>query len=1213
MKKRAIPILLAVSLTMSAVTISPMAAETQDASQLSGSENLTQQSDIISNMDGARDVVHASSPSPASASIVSANIMDVNFLDGTPADTSPTENLCNIYGNPSITYSEELHKSVAAFDGKSAYLYPFDTTKYSKIQSAVSIECMFKYNSIPSSGEYDIFSNQQSGGIGLGLENGRLNFYAHVGGSYRQPKTDIKPGQWVHAIGVVDGTSVKLYLNGLLADEIRASGPVKYSTNTGAYNFVIGGDSSPNNGAEFLSNGVVSLARLYDTALNADQITNLYHQAFQNTDIPEPQPQKVNLGIVTSDTAAADSQLNISLHAGAEQPGTVNRISYDVLYDSSVLAYEGVQHKMSGVAIDSSQEGRLQITSSAPLATDDFRQFGTTRLGKLNFRTKSVLEVSDTTLTIQNYHAYADNTDVTDVTDTQEISRQIRIFPKNALDYNGDGVVGAGDVALAPSDMKSTVAQESSIYPYKHAIVLTVDGGGQAWNPDEIYYTTANSILPRKTSDPEILSKRTNDYAMKLFNEEFATSYTAQAVFPSISGQNYSSMIHGVQWGEADFEYQLTNDTAGREYYADFGKDSPRYPSMFKAVTQATPERPMAAFAEWSPILNGIIEPDAAVIGKNSVAKKSFYDVADYIQSSEYQNTALVYMQSDQMDNVGHGTGYYNNNYWAQLKQYDDYYRAVVDALKETGTYEETLIVSNADHGGSGTSHGSSDPSNMDIFIGMGGQTVDSGRKLSGGNNADIAAIALAGLRVEKPDSMTGDVFDQSAFLAQTAMSKKNRDIEKVSFERNGKTGTLKLTNQKSQTRSIDALIQIGNAKVTNIDPKGGTILRNEVEDGQLKLTISYKEQPSELAKITFDKDTMNNIEVTEIMLGTQDGKERYCDLTNETGTPSASLDTLKSKIDAASALKASTYTKASWSILETALKEAKIAVETEGISQEAVNAAADKLSVAISSLVKAADKTSLNKEIAAAASIKKGTYTDASWNEFQTALDNAKAVLAKDTATQGETDASAKALASAVQNLALKKPVAGTSFTVNNLNYKVVSATKAAVTGIRKGTKAKSLTIPSSVKYLNTSLKVSAINASAFKNNKRVQSITIGKNIVTIGKNAFQNCTSLKKVTIKSTQLAAIGEKAFRKCTSLTKINLPGSLKTIGAQAFYGDKKLQSVQFHSKSLTKVGANAFQGISAKAVIKVPKTKMAAYKKILKNKGLTCKMKIRGFK
>ena len=62
-------------------------------------------------------------------------------------------------------------KNIAKFDGSSAYLYPFNQEKYQKMNQTVTMECMVKFNSIPS-GEHDIFSNQQSGGIGLGLDNG---------------------------------------------------------------------------------------------------------------------------------------------------------------------------------------------------------------------------------------------------------------------------------------------------------------------------------------------------------------------------------------------------------------------------------------------------------------------------------------------------------------------------------------------------------------------------------------------------------------------------------------------------------------------------------------------------------------------------------------------------------------------------------------------------------------------------------------------------------------------------------------------------------------------------------------------------------------------------------------------------------------------------------------------------------------------------------
>lgn len=1190
-----------------------------DASDVKTQTESTDQTDtpkaqnIIPQTEDAAASYDSSAPADLSlqTELPAASVMNVDFSDRLGTDHSETANSYRTIGNPVITDSSELHKPIANFDGSSAYIYPFDAEKYAKISNAVSIECMFKYNSLPS-GEHDIFSNQQSGGIGLGLDGGKLTFFAHVGGSYRQPAAAIQAGQWVHAIGVVDGESVKLYVNGELAGEIAAAGPVKFTSNTTAFNFVIGGDSSPGNTAEYFSNAAVSFARLYDQALTPEQVKALDEKAFENTDIQQPQPQQVNLGIISSSTAAEGSEMNVNLHANADEAGSVNKITYDLVYDPSIITYEDVQHKMSGVTIDSSQSGRLKITSTAALVTDDFRQYGTTRLGKLNFKIHDVSSTTDTTLSIENFHAFENGKDVTDAMNPQEAVQTIKVYAKNALDFNGDGVIGAGDVALAPADQKEAAADAAAIYPYKHAVVLTTDGGGQVWNPDSIYYTTSNSILPGKTSDPAIMAKRTNEYAMDLFNKEFATSYTAQAVTPSISGQNYSSMIHGIPWGDVLPEYQLTNTSAGQEYYADFQKDTPLYPSMFKAVTAAAPDRPMAAFSEWNPILNGIIEADAAVIGKSSASQKSFYDVADYIRSDAYDNTALVYMQSDYMDHIGHSTGYYNDRYWSELKLYDDYFKAVTDALKEKGSYDDTLIIANSDHGGNSTNHGSSDPSNMDIFIGLGGQTIDSGKKLNGGDNSDIAALALHGLRMDKPETMTGEVFDTSAFLTQEEMVKKNRDIEKVIFERAGKNGVLKLENQKSQTRVIDAVIDLAGASIVKIDAKGGTILRQDTENGQLKLTISYQNQPTALAKITFDRDTSELLKVSEIMLGTQDGREIYSDLANTQGIPAADMTNLSNRITALASLNASAYTKASWAVFEAALKEAKATAANEDASQNSVDSALTKLNTAFQGLIKLADKAILNQKIASAAGMKQGNYTDSSFRSLQDALTAARTVSAKENASQTEVDHAIKTLANAVSSLTLKKPAAGNTFTYGKLSYKVTSASSVKLTGMKRGISLKSLTIPSTVKFLNTTLKVTAIDNAAFKGNKKLQKVTIGKNITSIGKLAFYNCTSLKKVTMSASKVTSIGDKAFMKCKSLTAITLPATVKSIGKYAFYGDKKLKSVTFQSRKLKTVGTKAISGIHANATIKVPKSKVSYYEKLLNKKGMKSTMNVKSY-
>lgn len=830
--------------------------------------------------------------------VPAADVMDVDFSDGTATDKSPLSNSFKTIGNPVIKDSSELHKKIASFDGASAYQYGFNEEKYGKITEQVSIECMFKYNSIPSSGEAEVFSNQQGGGIGLGTVDGKLTFFAHVGGGYKEPTAEIQAGQWVHAVGVVDGTSVKLYVNGELKKEIQASGGVKYPESEGARSFIIGGDSDSAGGAQFLSKSNVSAARLYGKALTAEQVKALNDKAFEGADISEIGASKVNLGIVASDTAAESGQMNVDLHVNTEEVSKVNKVTYNLDYDPDVVSYAGVQHKMSGVDINSDTEGKLKVTVNKSLTIDGFREFGSTRIGKLNFRTKNVKGNKETEFKTSNFKAYVDEQEVTAQAATKDTKKTVTVYDKKQLDLNEDGVIGAGDVALArTSTQKKAIANEAAIYPYKHAVVLTVDGGGQAWNPDEIYYTNSNSKLPKKTSDAEIMAKRKNTYAMDLFNKEFATSYSAKAVYPSISAQNYSSILHGIPWGDAPLEYQVTNSIAGQKYYADFGKEEAKYPSVFKALQKASPERPMAAFAEWTPILNGIIEPDAGVIGKGSASRQSFYDVAKYIKSDAFDNTSMIYMQSDYMDAVGHGTGYYNDRYWSELEQYDDFYKSVVDALKEKGNYDDTLIVSNADHGGSGTSHGSSDPSNMDIFIGIGGQTVDSGKKLTGGDNADISPLVLNALRVSKPSSMTGKVFDQSAFLSQDEMTKKNRDIEKVTFERQGAGAVISLGNKKQETRTADMVIDLDGRKVTGIEvPDGAEVLRNETKDGKQYVTVSYKEQPTQMAKVIFDKEASASVKIHEIMLGTEEGDEIYSDLENKQGKAPETTPTEPSK-----------------------------------------------------------------------------------------------------------------------------------------------------------------------------------------------------------------------------------------------------------------------------------------------------------------------------
>ncbi len=171
--------------------------------------------------------------------------------------------------------------------------------------------------------------------------------------------------------------------------------------------------------------------------------------------------------------------------------------------------------------------------------------------------------------------------------------------------------------------------------------------------------------------------------------------------------------------------------------------------------------------------------------------------------------------------------------------------------------------------------------------------------------------------------------------------------------------------------------------------------------------------------------------------------------------------------------------------------------------------------------------------------------------------------------------------------------PNVGTTIkdSVDKVTYKVTSSSKLNPTveftaPVNK--KAKSVTIPATVKINGITYKVTSIAKNAFKNNNKLTKVTIGKNITTIGDREFYKCTSLKKITI------------------------PSKISKIGKQAFYGCKKLKSITIKTTKLTSknVGKQAFKGIYAKATIKVPKSKLKAYKKLLKSKGVGSKAKIK---
>ena len=131
--------------------------------------------------------------------------------------------------------------------------------------------------------------------------------------------------------------------------------------------------------------------------------------------------------------------------------------------------------------------------------------------------------------------------------------------------------------------------------------------------------------------------------------------------------------------------------------------------------------------------------------------------------------------------------------------------------------------------------------------------------------------------------------------------------------------------------------------------------------------------------------------------------------------------------------------------------------------------------------------------------------------------------------------------------------------YTVSRLKYKISNADTSGkgtvvFTGATDKAARKTLTIPTTVKIGGKSFRVTAIGTSAMSGAKKLTTVKIGANIMTVGAKAFCGCSKLSNVTIFSTKLTT---------------------------------------------AKTGANAFKGIRSNCRFKVPASRVSAYKKLLR--------------
>jgi len=173
-------------------------------------------------------------------------------------------------------WKAELANKAADFNGSNSYTYASSSVQQPTTNFSVSV--WSKWDSKPS-GTVGLVGNFRTGGGGTqpGLAIAKFSgtnvFRFYTGqNDYVSGTTNFSTNTWYHVVGTYDGSNIKIYVNGVLEGTQPYTGTPLTTTEP----LVIG--RMYGNYSGYYHNGLINQVRLFNSAVSASQVTELYNE-----------------------------------------------------------------------------------------------------------------------------------------------------------------------------------------------------------------------------------------------------------------------------------------------------------------------------------------------------------------------------------------------------------------------------------------------------------------------------------------------------------------------------------------------------------------------------------------------------------------------------------------------------------------------------------------------------------------------------------------------------------------------------------------------------------------------------------------------------------------------------------------------------------------------------------------------------------------------
>lgn len=228
-----------------------------------------------------------------------------------------------------------------------------------------------------------------------------------------------------------------------------------------------------------------------------------------------------------------------------------------------------------------------------------------------------------------------------------------------------------------------------------------------------------------------------------------------RSVLPSSSAVNWASMfmgagpeLHGyTEWGSK------TPELPSREL-----NNNGIFPTVFQLLHDAAPDAEIGCLYEWDGI-KYLVDTLSLSYHRQAPDYNKFPTAlcemaCDYIKTNKPNLTAICF---DNPDHVGHADGHDTPAYYAKLKELDGYIGTIINAMKEAGIYDNSIIIVTADHGGINKGHGGKTMMEMETpFIIAGKNIKKSGEFSESMMQFDCASTIAAIFGLQQPQVWIG-------------------------------------------------------------------------------------------------------------------------------------------------------------------------------------------------------------------------------------------------------------------------------------------------------------------------------------------------------------------------------------------------------------------------------------------------------------------------